>query len=270
MSGRKADVILAAYYTSEILQRLIKPGGQNINVTEKISQCASEFNTIPIEGIISHDMEQNRMLGEKRIIQNPGEALRKEYKKCSFAENEVYNVDVLFTTGEGKLKQLDSKPTIYRRTESTYKLKLQTARIFTNEVSTKFGTMPFTMRAIEDLKSARMGVTECVNHQVMEPYEVMYDREGEFIAQFKYTVILRPSGNYKITGIPFDCSLYESEFSIKKEELAGLLGKSISKKGKKKKKAKSNGSGIDKDEGHESNLVSNNSTEKQEKPVNSK
>ena len=205
------------------------------------------------------------MLGDKRIIQNPGEALRKEYKKCNFAENEVYNVDVLFTTGEGKLKQSDLKPTIYRRTESTYKLKLQTARVFTNEVTTKFGNMPFTMRAIEDIKSARMGVTECVNHQVMEPYEVMYDKEGEFIAQFKYTVILRPSGNYKITGVPFDSSLYQSEFSIKKEELVGLLSQTI-KKSKKKKKAKTNGG--EKTEGNESNLASN-STE-QEKTVDSK
>ena len=267
MSGRKADVILAAYYTSEILQRLIKPGGHNLNVTDIITQCASEFNTIPIDGIISHDMEQNRMLGEKRIIQNPGEALRKEYKKCSFAENEVYNVDVLFTTGEGKLKQSEFKPTIYRRTESTYKLKLQTARIFTNEVTTKFGNMPFTMRAIEDLKSARMGVTECVNHQVMEAYEVMYDKEGEFIAQFKYTVMLRPSGNYKITGIPFDCSMYESDYSIKKEDLASLLAQSISKKGKKKKKAKTNEAEKGTQE-NELNLVIN-STEK-EKTENSK
>ena len=60
---------------------------------------------------------------QSRIIQNPGEALRKEYKKCNFVENEVYNVDVLFTTGEGKLRQLEMKPTIYRRTESAYKLK---------------------------------------------------------------------------------------------------------------------------------------------------
>ena len=55
------------------------------------------------------------MLGEKRIIQNPGEALRKEYKKCNFVENEVYNVDVLFTTGEGKLRQLEM---IYRVNEA--------------------------------------------------------------------------------------------------------------------------------------------------------
>ena len=178
------------------------------------------------------------MLGEKRIIQNPGEALRKEYKKCNFVENEVYNVDVLFTTGEGKLRQLEMKPTIYRRTESAYKLKLQTARTFTNEVTAKFGYMPFTMRAIEDLKSARMGVTECVNHQVMEPYDIMFDKEGEFIAQFKYTVLLRPCGNYKITGVPFDPSLFQSEFSIKNQELAGLLSQSMVKKNKKKKKGK--------------------------------
>jgi len=42
----------------------------------------------------------------------------------------------------------------------------------------------------------------------------------------------------KITGLPFDPSLYESEFSVQDEELKTLLATSASRKAAKKKKKK--------------------------------
>jgi hypothetical protein len=46
---------------------------------------------------------------------------------------------------------------------------------------------------------------------------------GEFVAQFKYTVLLMPNGPMKITGLPFDESLFKSEHSIDDEEVKVLL-----------------------------------------------
>ena len=42
---------------------------------------------------------------------------------------------------------------------------------------------------------------------------------GEFVAQFKFTVVLMPNGPLKITGLPFDKELYESEYDIQDEDL---------------------------------------------------
>ena len=42
---------------------------------------------------------------------------------------------------------------------------------------------------------------------------------GEFVAQFKFTVLLMPNGPMRITGLPFESDLYESEHSIQDEEL---------------------------------------------------
>lgn len=238
MTGRKADVILAAYNTSEMLLRMLKPGGISHVATEKINQLATEFKCHPIEGIISHTMDQNKMLGAKKIIQNPGESLRKDYKKCEFAENEVYNIDVLISTGEGKVKQHDTKTNIYRRTESVYRLKLTAAKKFMNDVYTKYGNMPFTLRSIEDLRSARLGLQECVPHGVMDPYEVMYEKDGEYVAQFKFTLIIMPSGCFKITGLPIDLDLYHSEYSIQNADIKSILSLALWKKSKPKKKKK--------------------------------
>lgn len=49
-------------------------------------------------------------------------------------------------------------------------------------------------RAFEDEKKAKMGVTECARHELLNAYPVLYEKEGEFVAQMKYTVLLMPNG----------------------------------------------------------------------------
>jgi hypothetical protein len=52
--------------------------------------------------MLSHQIERFKTVGEKQIIQNPGEEQKSKMEKCSFEDYEVYNVDILISTGEGK------------------------------------------------------------------------------------------------------------------------------------------------------------------------
>ena len=82
--------------------------------------------------------------------------------------------------------------------------------------------MPFNIRNMEDEKKARMGVVECVNKKLIEPFQVLFDKEGgyfiffcdglaltcymslgSYVAQYKFTVLLMPNGPHKITGNQF-------------------------------------------------------------------
>ena len=74
--------------------------------------------------------------------------------------------------------------------------------------------MPFTLRSCENETKAKMGVVECVTHKLIEPFQVLYEKEGESVAQFKFTVLLMPNGPHKITGLPLDLDIVESEKSI--------------------------------------------------------
>ena len=49
--------------------------------------------------------------------------------------------------------------------------------------------------------------------------ELLCNVAAEFVAQFKYTVLLMPNGPMKITGLPVDTSLYNSEYSVQDEEM---------------------------------------------------
>merc|ERR1711973_727462 len=236
VTGKKADALLAAHLCSEAALRLVKPGNETYEVTETVSKIAESFDCKPVEGMLSHQLEQNRIDGEKTIIQNPSEAQRKEHEKFEFSVHEVYAVDVLISTGEGQGREKNAKITIYKKTEDTYMLKMKTSREFFSKVSKQFGTMPFNLRSMEDEKKARMGVVECVSHKLIEPFQVLYEKEGEYVAQFKFTVLLMPNGPQKITGLPFTPELYKSEHSIEDQEIQKLLKTSANPRAAKKKK----------------------------------
>jgi len=236
LTGRKADAMMAAYLASEAALRLVKPGNETYEVTETVSKIAEAFNCKPVEGMLSHQLEQNKIDGEKTIIQNPTEAQKKEHDKFEFGLHEVYGVDVLISTGEGQGREKDAKITIYKKTEETYMLKMKTSREFFSKVSKQFGAMPFNLRNMDDERKARMGVGECVNHRLVEPFQVLYEREGEQVSQFKFTVLLMPNGPQKITGLPFDPELFKSELEIKDQEIQKLLKQSANPKANKKKK----------------------------------
>jgi hypothetical protein len=44
--------------------------------------------------------------------------------------------------------------------------------------------MPFTLRAFENETKAKMGVVECVTHRLVEPFQVLYEKDGEFFCHF--------------------------------------------------------------------------------------
>uniref|UniRef100_A0A8C9W5P9 Proliferation-associated 2G4 n=1 Tax=Scleropages formosus TaxID=113540 RepID=A0A8C9W5P9_SCLFO len=94
VTGRKADVIKAAHLCAEAALRLVKPGNQNTQVTEAWNKIAQSFKCTAIEGMLSHQLKQHVIDGEKTIIQNPTDQQRKDHEKVEFEVHEVYAVDV--------------------------------------------------------------------------------------------------------------------------------------------------------------------------------
>ncbi|CAG2055693.1 unnamed protein product, partial [Timema podura] len=101
VTGRKADVTLAAHYASQAALRLLKPGNETYAVTEAVQKVCDQFKCKPIEGMLSHQLKQFKIDGEKTIIQNPNDAQKKEHEKFEFEVHDVYAMDVLVSSGEG-------------------------------------------------------------------------------------------------------------------------------------------------------------------------
>lgn len=239
VDGRKADVILAAYNAAEAAVRLLKPGSNNYAVTDVINKIAESFKCKPVEGMLSYQLEKDVIDGTKRIIQNPTEMQKREgCEKCEFGVHEVYALDVLVSTGDGKPKPSEVRTTVYKKKNIIYQLKMKASRAFLNEAEKNYNLMPFNLRSFEDETKARLGVIECVKHDLVEPYPVYYEKEGEFIAEFKYTVLVMPNGVLKITGLPIEFENFTSEHSITDESVKALLATGLKSKKKSKPKAK--------------------------------
>ncbi|XP_054281507.1 proliferation-associated protein 2G4-like [Macrosteles quadrilineatus] len=226
--------------------RLPKAGEETYNITDTVQKVAEAYNCKPIEGMLSHQLKQFKIDGEKTIIQNPSDAQKKEHEKFEFATYEVYAMDVLISSGEGVGREMDTRVSIYKKTDETYQLKLRASRMFYSEVTHKYGTMPFNLRNFEDEKKARLGVNECVNHKLIEPFQVLYEKQNEFVVQFKFTVLLMPNGPHRITGLPFEAELYQSDLAVSDPQLKTITQNTSAKpKANKKKKKKVGKAGED-------------------------
>jgi len=235
-TGRIADVIAAAYYASECAHRLIKPGKKNTEVTAAIAKCAEQFKCNPVEGVLSHQMKRFVIDGNRVIINKA--TLEHKVEEFEFEEGEVYSVDIVMSTGEGKTKEMETRTTVFKRAvDQTYLLKMKAARYVFNEINSRFPTLPFTLRALDE-KRARLGITECLKHDLVNPYPVLFEKEGEFVAQFKFTVLLLPSESKRLNShaLPY----IQSALKLEEPSLVQLMtqGTKRAKKNKRKSKKK--------------------------------
>ena len=50
VTGRRADVLKAAWHSAEVAMRLIKAGNKNWVVTEAVNRCSASWDCKPVEG----------------------------------------------------------------------------------------------------------------------------------------------------------------------------------------------------------------------------
>jgi len=230
ITGKKADVICAAHYAAEAAHRLIKAGGKNTEVTEAIAKIAEAFHVKPVEAVLSHQLKRfvidgNNVIANKSVIDQ-------KVDEVTFEEGQIYGVDIVMTTGEGKGREVDNKPTVFKRAvDQTYSLKLAASRTLLNEINKKSPTLPFTLASMTDQKTTKMGITELSSHGLVVPYPVLYERNGEYVAQIKFVAAILKKNTNRLTGHPLP--VVTSEYKITDQSILDLLAQTTGKEKKK-------------------------------------
>jgi len=204
---------------------MLKPGRKNTEITEMFQKVASIFHCNVVEGVLSHQLKRFVIDGNNVIISKA--STDQKVEEFTFQENEVYAIDIVMSTGDGKPKESGAaRTTIYKRAiDQNYNLKLKAARYVLNEINQHFPTFPFTIRALDE-KRGRLGIVECLNHGLVHPYPVLYDKTGEFVSQFKYTALVLPNNTVKLSNhsLPY----VSSQYSITDPGLQAILSSSTS------------------------------------------
>lgn len=248
IEGPQADVVKAAYLGAQAALKTLRPGNTNKMVTEAIARVAESFGVKAVSGTLMHQMKRYVIDGNKVILLREEPGMEQRVEDCTFEPFEVYSVDVAMSSGEGKPRETDTRTTVFKRAvDQQYRLKMRASRYLFNEVNARFPTMPFSLRALEDERQARMGVVECLKHELLHPYPVLYERAGDHVAHFKLTVLLLQSGTVAVTGMPLPEGLYNSDKAVD-EQTAALLATSNKKKKRNKKKKAAGGEGDEKEE----------------------
>lgn len=206
-----------------------------MDVTKTVDKIAEAYGVKAVEGMLSHNQLKDKTDGEKQIILNPTDNHLRDFKRIAFGENEVYAIDILISTGEGKVRPLKTRTTIYKNTGVRYQLKMAASRAVLSEIQTKAGAFPFSLRDLEDERKARMGIVEAAKHQTVLPYDVMYERDEAVVAQYLTTVMVTAKGNTLLTNPRFDAVDAKSEKSVKDEEIVKLLATTYTPPKKEKK-----------------------------------
>lgn len=96
-----------------------------------------------------------------------------------------------------------------------------------------------------------LGFIETIPYLILNLFETMFFSlslfSGEYVAQFKHTVLLMPNGVNLVTGLPFATENFVSEHSIAQAELKELVATPLqpTKKGKGHAKKKAATAGTD-------------------------
>jgi methionine aminopeptidase len=278
ISGREADLLLATYYANELLLRLMVPPGLLASGTEEekkkaaaqkppnqskisglLEKVAKSYECTVVQNTTSWLFERNEHEGKKKIILAPQEGMKGE---GSADVGEVWGVEVEMSLGSGKVKFLEKRATLHRRTTVNYGLKRPSSRQILSEIVKKFGTFAFSLRQLEDERTAKVGVVECVRSNVLREYKPSAEADGSPIARLLTTIgeyiyivlstpCLRHLTRVAITknGItrlaappPLDLDKVKSDKKITDEEILKILeqplAKSTGAKSKNKKKKK--------------------------------
>lgn len=237
VTGRAADVIQAAATCYEAAARLIRPGKKISDVAPVLAEIAEAYGCNLVEGVMSHQMSRFIIDGGKVILNRPNPDHKVE--DAEFEEGEVYAIDIIMSTGEGKPKVHDERETtVFKRAlDMQYQLKIKAARELFAEINKKYPTMLFSLRGLEDggAGRVRLGLADCLAHGLLQSYPVTYEKADDLVAQVKGTFLLMPNGSDRITSASLQP--LQSDKSVESEEIKALLATSLKKK-KGKKAAK--------------------------------
>jgi len=134
-----------------------------------------------MQGVLSHKMKKHLNDANECIINK--ETPEQRVDDWTFTPGDVLALDVFVTSGEGMPNNAEYRTTVYKREmDQVYNLKSKHARAFFHIVNSKYPSMPFSIRGFEDLTGAKVGVKECMNHELLMEYPVLTEKKGEFVA----------------------------------------------------------------------------------------
>lgn len=223
VDDKKSKVLKCAIECSREIFNHMKSGNTNkniVNIMEKYTEkykCNLPLTNVLVgesPGLFSRQISQYVLDGyddkceedlmHKFILCKDNPLYSFTLRETEFSEGEVYIIDIMMCSGTGKLVENKTTTNIYRRDhENRQMLKLNTSK----QVLNIFGlnTFPILLDNIDS--RTKLGLKECIEKRLVKPYNCISEKEGEFIARIKFTVLITNDKPILICGRPAETEL---------------------------------------------------------------
>jgi len=206
IKGKRANVIKAVAEASKQIFSTVKLGKTNDDVVRILEKVGKKYKcSLPYiidnsraPGVMSFQMSRYVIDGyndddeefvHKLILNKHHESYDFTQRECDFEENEVYGIDIVFSSGEGLLRESEKENLVMKRMlDERYSLKSRLSREALNTF--KRNRFPVTVRNKLTSKF-KFGIRECLKNRLVDKYPVMEEKSGEFVARLKFTIVVR-------------------------------------------------------------------------------
>lgn len=216
------NLLKAAANASKEVAKAMKPGNTNKNIVNIINKHAENYACNVTFGSVSDHMpgvfscqvsqyiidgfdddimfdtlnDDNEYYIHRFIMNKDYEAYDFSMPELELEEDEVYSIDIAFSSGSGKLNLVNStiNNTIYKRLINKQKINLK----FKSSKSTlnEFKLNPFPINVRDNLtgmsgSAFKFGLKECIDKGLIDTYPVVVEKEGEYVIRIKFTIVVR-------------------------------------------------------------------------------
>lgn len=183
----------------EYLKNVVRGNELNLLACDlQMEHCPGILSSQVSQGVIDGRNENGQDFEKHELIFTGRDSEEFDIDPFNFQHNQCFVIDIAISTGRGYVVQRDpTETTVFRKNpDMYYKLKMKASRHTLDKLHNKSVEFPTSIRGINDAKF-KLGLKECVDNLVVEQYPVMYEKNGEYIANYKFTVIMR-KGNKKV------------------------------------------------------------------------
>lgn len=208
IDNKKVRVMKAVAEASKEVLKQMKPDKSNLDIIKAMEKSAKKYDcTLPYTDIEMHSPGTSSFQVSQHVVDGFNEdsnkyihsvIINRDCENYEFVqveqpleENEVYAIDIVMSSGSGRLTQLEDNPcTVFKRNQDKKSmLKLKASKSTLNHFSSS--RFPQSTRSLNSDSKFRFGLKECVNKELLEPYPPMTEKKDEYVARIKFTAIVR-------------------------------------------------------------------------------
>jgi len=206
--NKKRNVMLACIGASREILELMTPGKTNMDVQKTMTTYAEKHGcNLPISnergfipGVFSFQISRYIQDGYNddtpetefihRFIESRANPAINDFAMVEneFEKDEVYCIDVVMSSGTGRLNSGDELTTVYARNHEVSKpLRLQASKKVLNTLKNSRFAQTIDMTD----PANKMGLHECLKNNVVKKYTVVCEKDDEYVARIKFTVLVK-------------------------------------------------------------------------------